>query len=70
VFGSDEDESGAGEVHEWMTANRAESDDGPTAPCPHLDLVGTRRDMIANSPFTGGRFVALVSRIPSHAAAP
>jgi hypothetical protein len=70
VFGADEDEAGAHEVHEWMTAHRAESDDGSPAPCPHLDLVGTRRDMIANGPFTGGRFVTLVSRLPIHAATP
>jgi hypothetical protein len=70
VLGTDEDEAGAGEVDEGMTAHRAESDDGSPAPCPHLDLVGTRRDMVANGPFTGGRFMALVSRIPSHAATP
>ena len=70
MFGSDEDEAGTGEVHEWMTAYRAESDDGPPAPCAHLDLVGTCRNTIANEPFTGGRFVALVSWIPGHAATP
>jgi hypothetical protein len=70
VFGPDEDETGAAEVHEWMTAHRAESDDGSPAPCPHLDLVGTRRDMVANDPFTGGRFVPLDLRIPRHAATP
>ena len=70
MFGSDEDEAGAGEVHEWMTAHRAESDDGSPAPCPHLDLVGTRRNVIANDPFAGGRIVALVSRIPRHTATP
>ncbi len=70
MFGSDEDEAEPGEVHEWMTAHRAESHDGSPAPCPHLDLVGTRRDMIANDPFTGGRFVTLVGRLPIHAATP
>jgi hypothetical protein len=70
VFGSDEDEAWAGEVHEWMAAHRAESYDSPLAPCPHLDLVGTRRDMVANDPFTGGRFVPLDLRIPRHAATP
>jgi hypothetical protein len=66
MFRSNEDEARTGEVHEWMTAHRAESDDGPPIPCPHLDLVGTRRDMIANDPSTGGRFVALVGRLPRH----
>jgi len=70
VLGSDEDESRAGEVHEWMTAHRAESDDGSLAPCPHLDLVGAGGDTIANDPFTGGLFVALVNRLPRHAATP
>jgi hypothetical protein len=70
MLGADEDEAEAHEVHEWMTAHRAESDDGPPAPCPHLDLVGTRRDMVANGPFAGGRFVTLVSRLPIHAATP
>jgi hypothetical protein len=68
MLGPDEDEAGAHEVHEWMTAHRAESDDGPPAPSPHFDLVGTRRDMVANGPFTGGRCVPLVSRLPIHAA--
>ena len=70
MFGSDEDEARAGEVHEWMTANTAESHDGSPAPCPHLDLVGTRRDPIADGPFTGGRGVILVCRLPVHAATP
>jgi hypothetical protein len=68
VFGSDQDEARAGKVHEWMTANTAESHDGSPAPRSHLDLVGTRRDLIANGPFTGGRCVALVDRLPIHAA--
>jgi hypothetical protein len=70
VLGSDEDETRAGEVDEWMTAHGAESDDGSLAPCSHLDLVGAGRDMIANDPFTGGLFVALVNRLPRHAATP
>jgi hypothetical protein len=70
VFGSDEDEARADEVHKWMPAYGAEAHDGSPAPCPHLDLVGTRRDMIANGPFTGGRCVALVDRLPIHAATP
>jgi hypothetical protein len=68
VVGSDQDEARAGEVHEWMTAHGTESHDDPPAPCPHLDRVGTRRDLIANGPFTGGRCVALISRLPIHAA--
>jgi hypothetical protein len=70
VVGSDEDEARAGEVHEWMTAHGTESDDGSPAPRSHLDLVGTRRDIIANGPFTGGRFVVLISQLPIHAATP
>jgi hypothetical protein len=70
MFGSDEDEAKPGEVHQWMTAHRAETDDGPPAPCPHLDLIGTRGDLIANGPFTGGSFVVLISQLPSHLATP
>jgi hypothetical protein len=70
VLGSNEDQALADEVHKRMAAHRAESHDGSPAPCPHLDLVGTRRDMIANDPFTGGRFVTLVCRLPIHVATP
>src|SRR5829696_8327724 len=70
VFGSDQDEARAGEVHKWMSAHGAEAHDGSPDPCPHLDSVGTHRDMIANGPFTGGRFVALVDRLPIHSATP
>jgi hypothetical protein len=55
VFGSDQDEARAGEVHEGMTANTAESHDSSPAPRSHLDRVGTRRDRIANGPYLGGR---------------
>ena len=68
MFGPDEDETGAAEVHEWMTAHRAESDDDPPAPCPHLDRVGARRDSIADDPFTRCYFVTLVCWLPVHPA--
>jgi hypothetical protein len=68
VFGSDQDETGAGEVHEGMAANTAESRDGPPAPRSHLDRVGTRLDSIADGPFACCCFVALVCRLPVHTA--
>jgi hypothetical protein len=70
VFGSDENEARAGEVHEWMTANTAESHDGSPAPRAHLDRIGTRLNVIANGPFACCCFVALVYWLPVHAATP
>jgi hypothetical protein len=70
VFGSDEDEARAGEVHKWMTANTAEAHDGSPASRPDLDLVGTRRDPIPDAPFTSCRVAILGWRLPGHALTP
>jgi hypothetical protein len=63
VFGSDEGEARAGEVHERMATNTAESYDGSRAPRSHI-VVGTRLDSIADSPFARCCFVALAYRLP------
>jgi len=68
VFGADQDEARVIEVHERMAAGLAESHDGSPASRPHVDLVGTRRDPIADAPFPGCCCVALVCRFPGHAA--
>ena len=40
----------------------------PAAPPSHVDRVGTRRDPIADAPVAGCCCVALVCRLPAHAA--